>query len=412
MRTFRPQPKEAPEVTSEVNTAAATGTRLDEFLPFHRPHLGEEEIAEVVDTLRSGWLTMGPKTALFEEKFAAKVGASHAVAVASCTAALHLALDALELGPGDEVVTSTYTFTSTVASILYTGATPVLVDTEASYPNMDPGAVEKAITERTRVILPVHFAGAPCNLTRLGQLADDCGAVLLEDAAHALPASYAGRSIGSIGHATAFSFYAGKNITTGEGGMLTTDDDELAASVRMKRLHGISRDAWKRYTAEGSWYYEVETRGFKYNMTDIQAAIGIHQLDRIDGFDERRRRIVSIYDELLGGVPGLAVPNPPDRDACAWHLYVVRVEEDRLACTRSDIIEMLKADNIGTSVHFIPIHMHPFYAERLGCVRGDFPNATSAYHGAISLPLFPAMTDADATAVCASLRRIMEEQAR
>ncbi len=387
-------------------------TRLDEFLPFHRPYLGEEEVAEVVDTLRSGWLTMGPKTARFEEKFAARVGATHAVAVSSCTAALHLGLDALGVGPGDEVVTSPYTFTSTVASILYTGATPVLVDTQPGYPNIDPAAVERVLSSSTKVIVPIHFAGAPCDLECLQGLADTCGAVLLEDAAHALPASYGGRPIGSIGRATAFSFYAGKNMTTGEGGMLTTDDTELAQAVRSKRLHGISRDAWKRYAAEGSWYYEVETRGFKYNMTDIQAAIGIHQLDRIDEFDERRRRIVSIYDKLLGGVPGLDLPDPPYRDGCAWHLYVVHVDEEKLACTRSEVIEMLKADNIGTSVHFIPVHLHPFYRDKLGCSADDFPNATRAYAGAISLPLFPGMTEADAGAVCASLRRIMEEQAR
>ena len=395
---------------SKAGTTRVSSTRLDEFLPFHRPYLGEEEIAEVVDTLRSGWLTMGPKTARFEEKFAARVGAAHAVAVSSCTAGLHLTLESLGVGPGDEVITSPYTFTSTVASILYTGATPVLVDTEPGYPNIDPAAVERALSPRTKVILPVHFAGAPCDLTRLGHLADGQGAVLVEDAAHALPASYAGRRIGSIGHATVFSFYAGKNMTTGEGGMVTTDDVELAAALRSRRLHGISRDAWKRYTAEGSWYYEVEARGIKYNMTDIQAALGIHQLDRLDEFDERRRRIVSIYDGLLGGVPGLALPSPPDRDGCAWHLYVVRVDEEGLACTRSEIIEMLKADNIGTSVHFIPIHMHPFYRDRLGCSDGDFPNATAAYEGAISLPLFPAMTDAEAEAVCASLVRILAQQ--
>ena len=241
-------------------------TRLPEFLPFHRPYMGEEEIAEVIDTLKSGWLTMGPKTQKFEEKFARAVGAEHAVAVSSCTAALHLILASLGIGPGDEVITSPYTFTATVATILYTGATPVLVDTLPDYPNIDPRAVRAAVTPRTRAIVPVHFAGAPCDLDALSTIAADCGAALVEDAAHALPATYKGRKIGSlggVGHATAFSLYAGKNITTGEGGVIATNDGGLVDSLRRKRLHGISRDAWKRYSAEGTWYYQVEELGLQ-----------------------------------------------------------------------------------------------------------------------------------------------------
>ena len=274
-------------------------TRLAEFLPFHRPSIGDEEIAEVVDTLRSGWLTIGPKTQRFEEKFADYIGVDHAVAVSSCTAALHLSLEALGVGPGDEVIVSPYTFTATVAAIMYAGATPVLADTLPEYPNLDPAAAEAKVTSRTRAILPVHLGGAACDLDRITEIADACDAVVVEDAAHALPASYKGRRIGSISHATAFSFYAGKNITTGEGGMVTTNDKALAATLRKRRLHGMSRDAWKRYHSEGSWYYEVQERGFKYNMTDINAAIGLHQLDRIDGFHQRRLELVARYDELL-----------------------------------------------------------------------------------------------------------------
>jgi dTDP-4-amino-4,6-dideoxygalactose transaminase len=387
-------------------------TRLQEFLPFHRPHLGEEEISEVVDTLRSGWLTLGPKTQKFETKFAEAVGAEHAVAVSSCTAALHLALDAFGVGPGDEVVTSPYTFTSTVASILYVGATPVLADTLAEWPNLDPESVSRAVSDRTKVILPVHFGGAPCDMDAMESIARDCGATILEDAAHALPATYKGRTVGSIGKATAFSLYAGKNITTGEGGMLTTDDAEVASSVRQKRLHGISRDAWKRYTAEGSWYYEVESLGFKYNMTDINAAIGIHQLDRVEGFQDRRRKIVAHYDELFAGVPGIIRPEAPDSCESAWHLYVVRIDPGSVSISRNDVIEALKADNIGTSVHFIPVHHHPFYQERLGCSRDDYSNANRLYEQSISLPLFPTMTDADVEGVAHSLTRIVSENAR
>ena len=233
----------------EVESERMSETRLQEFLPFHRPYLGDEEISEVVDTLRSGWLTLGPKTLKFETKFAEAVGAAHAVAVSSCTAALHLTLDSLGVGPGDDVITSPYTFTSTVASILYVGATPVLADTGPEWPNIDPESISRCVTGRTKVIVPVHFAGAPCDMDAIADIARDCGANILEDAAHALPASYKGRKVGSIGTATAFSLYAGKNITTGEGGMLTTDDEQLADTVRRKRLHGISRDAWKRYTA-------------------------------------------------------------------------------------------------------------------------------------------------------------------
>ena len=389
-----------------------SATRWPEFLPFHRPYMGEEEIAEVIDTLKSGWLTMGPKTQKFEQKFAQMVGAEHAVAVSSCTAALHLALASLGIGPGDEVITSPYTFSATVATILYTGATPVLVDTLEDYPNIDPAAVRAAVTPRTRAIVPVHFAGAPCDLDALAAIADECGAALIEDAAHALPAAYKGRKIGSIGRAAAFSLYAGKNITTGEGGVLTTNDGTLVDSLRRKRLHGISRDAWKRYTAEGTWYYQVEELGFKYNMTDINAAIGLHQLDRLDEFHRRRLTLVALYDELLAEVPGVIRPRPPLDGECSWHLYVVGIDESRVRIGRNEVIDALRADNIGTSVHFIPIHHHSFYQRSLGCKKDQFPNATRHYERAISLPLFPTMQPAEVRGVAASLARIVGENLR
>jgi dTDP-4-amino-4,6-dideoxygalactose transaminase len=389
-----------------------SSTRRNEFLPFHRPSVGDAEIAEVVDTLRSGWLTMGPKTQRFEQAFAASLGVEHAVAVSSCTAALHLVLDALGVGPGDEVVTTPYTFTATVASILYTGATPVLVDTLPDDPNIDPEAVAARVGKRTKVILPVHFAGHPCDLDRLAQIADGCGAALVEDAAHALPTTYKGAMVGGIGRATCFSFYAGKNMTTGEGGMITTRDADLSDALRIRRLHGISRDAWKRYSAEGSWYYEVEALGFKYNMTDLNAAIGLHQLARLDEFQKRREQVVDLYDRHLADLPGLSLPKHPVDGKSAWHLYVVRIDPERLRVSRSEVIEMLKADNIGTSVHFIPAHLHPLYRERLGCQPGDFPNASRLYEGAISLPLFPSMSDEDVLDVCRSLTRIVRENPR
>jgi len=394
-------------MTTVTDTDADSPTRLPEYLPFHRPFLGDEEIAEVADTLRSGWLTMGPKTQRFEQKLADYLGAKHAVAVSSCTAALHLTLEALGIGPGDEVIVPPYTFTATVASVLYTGATPVLVDTLPDYPNIDPAQIDAHVTGRTRAIIPVHFAGAPCDLDRIGEIADRAGAAVVEDAAHALPASYRGRRIGAISRATAFSFYAGKNMTTGEGGVVTTDDDGLAAGIRTRRLHGISRDAWKRYSAEGSWYYEVEERGFKYNMTDINAAIGLHQLDRLDGFHQRRLELVALYDELLAPVEGVVRPRPAADVETAWHLYFIGLDPARLSCTRNEVIEMLAADNIGTSVHFIPAHYHRFYQERLGCRKEDFPHASRHYEGAISLPLFPSMADDDVRGVVRSLARIL-----
>ncbi|MFQ5353063.1 MAG: DegT/DnrJ/EryC1/StrS family aminotransferase [Candidatus Binatia bacterium] len=387
-------------------------TKLDNFLPFHRPFLGDEEIAEVVDTLRSGWLTMGPKTARFEEKFAELVGAKHAVAVSSCTAALHLSLEALGVGPGHEVITSPYTFPSTISAILYTGASPVLVDTLPDVPNLDPAAVAEGISERTRAILPVHIAGVPCDLDALRELARSSSATVVEDAAHALPSSYKGRRIGADGRAVAFSLYAAKNITTGEGGVLTTDDADVAEDVRVRRLHGISRDAWKRYTAEGSWYYEVTSLGFKYNMTDINAAIGIHQIDRVEGFHLRRCELARMYGDLLNAVPGIVVPAPCPWGETSWHLYIIRIDSDVVRCSRSQVIESLKEDNIGSSVHFIPAHYHPFFQRRLGYSRVDFPNASGLYESSISLPFFPSMGDDDVKAVARSLERIMRENLR
>jgi len=404
--------KTAASASNEGSGAVNSSTRLPEFLPFHRPSITEAEISEVVDTLRSGWLTLGPRTRRFEEQFAERVGAKRAVGVSSCTAGLHLTLVAMGVGPGDEVITSPYTFPSTVSSIIYTGATPVLVDTLADYPNIDPEAVAQKVSSKTKAIIPIHFAGAACDLDRIGEIAEAAGARILEDAAHALPTTYKGRTVGGISDAASFSLYAGKNMTTGEGGMVTTNDEGLADEVKCLRLHGISRDAWKRYTAEGSWYYEVSSLGFKYNMTDIAAAMGLHQLERLDEMQERRMQLIAAYDDVLRGIPGLILPRPADYTDSSWHLYVVRIDPDVIEAGRSAIIEELKADNIGTSVHFIPAHHHPFFQERLGHSEGDFPNATRLYETAISLPLFPDMEPAAVGQVAASLSRILEENRR
>jgi len=383
-----------------------------EFLPFHRPFIEADEIEEVADTLRSGWLTMGPKTLQFERDFAAYVGAPHAIAVSSATAGLHLAVDALGLQPGDEVITSPYTFTATAAVVLHAGARPVFADVDEATLAIDPDEVARRITPRTRALMPVHMAGHPCDMDALHALAERHGLAVIEDAAHALPARWRGRMVGTLSDLTVFSFYAGKNITTGEGGMMTTARPELAARLRTRRLHGISRDAWKRYTAQGSWYYEVEYPGFKYNMTDINAAIGLHQLRKADRFHGVRAAYAARYRAGLGDVPELVMPADAPGGGHAWHLFIVRVREERLRIGRDAVIEALRARNIGTSVHFIPLHLQPFYQRALGCGPDDFPRATAAYRGAISLPLYPRMTEDDVDDVVDAVREVIARHRR
>jgi dTDP-4-amino-4,6-dideoxygalactose transaminase len=381
-------------------------------VPFYRPDIGDEEIAAVVETLRSGWLTVGPQTQEFETAFARAVGASHAVAVSSCTAALHLALDALDLKDGDEVITSTLTFTATAASIVHAGGRPVLADCTADTLNIDPADVARKITPRTRALLPVHFAGHPAPMDDLLALARAHGLYVLDDAAHALPASDQGRRIGSIGDTTAFSFYATKNLTTGEGGMLTTADAALADRMRMRRLHGMSRDAWRRYSAEGSWRYDVTYPGFKYNMTDLAAAIGLVQLRRLPALHARRTRLAALYGELLADVPELVLPRTRPGVEAAWHLYVVRIRPERVTLNRDGLIEQLKAAGIGTGVHFIPLHELSYYRDTFGFRAEDFPVASATAETIVSLPLFTLMSDDDVAYVARTVRGILEANRR
>jgi perosamine synthetase len=379
---------------------------------FAEPYIGEEEIDAVVECMRSGWLTSGPRVMRFEEDFAAYVGARHAIAVNSCTAALHLALEAVGVGPGDEVITSAMTFTATAAVIEHLGAKPVLVDCETETLNLDPEEVDQAITPRTKAVLPVHFAGEPCDMDALEEIARKRKVAIVEDAAHALPARYHGRMVGTIGTATCFSFYVTKTITTGEGGMITTDDAELGERMRLMRLHGMNRDAWKRYAKGGSWSYEVVEAGFKYNLTDLAAAIGIEQLKRSDAFQARRRELAALYTEAFDGVPGLHVPETRDADAHAWHLYVLRIVPSMLKIDRDRFIQELAARNILASVHFIPLHLHPHYRDTYGYKRSDFPRAASAFERVISLPLHPRMTDDDAREVIRVVRGLAEAHRR
>ncbi len=376
------------------------------FLPYCLPLIGEEEISEVADSLRSGWVTTGPKVKRFEQEFAGYVGAKHAIAVNSCTAALHASLAALDISPGDEVIVPTLTFCATANVVVHLGATPVIVDVDRNF-QMSAEVVGRAITRRTKAIVPVHYAGQACCLQEILRLAESHGIPVVEDAAHAAGADYKGTKIGSHGRAVCFSFYATKNMTTGEGGMITTHDDTLAQRLRLLALHGMSHDAWKRYTDAGSWYYEVLEPGYKHNMTDIQAALGIHQLRRLDGFIRRRQEIAAMYNTAFSDLPEILLPaRLPGRNHI-FHLYPIRLQAGLLSLNRSEFIEQLRSRNIGASVHFIPLHRHPFYRERYGYSAEQFPVAEEIYQGLLSLPLYPKMTDEDANDVVAAVREIV-----
>lgn len=379
-----------------------------EFLPFAVPHITQAEIDEVVDTLRSGWLTTGPKTKRFEREFARKVDAPYAVALNSATAAMHLALDAIGLQPGDEVIVPVYTFTASAEVVVYFRARPVLVDVDPVTCNLDPAQLERSITPRTRAIIVVHIAGLPADMDSILSVARAHHLPVIEDAAHAFPSKYRGRVIGSMSDLTAFSFYATKTLATGEGGMLTTANAQYAERASMMSLHGISRDAWKRYSAEGSWYYEVIRAGYKYNMTDIAAALGLQQLARCDWLLGRRQTIAKRYTEAFSQWPELESPPDPAHVEHAWHLYMLRLHLERLTITRDGFIQELARANIGASVHFIPLHLHPFYRETYRLRPGDFPRALDAYQRVISLPIYPGMSDSDVEDVITAVGSIVE----
>lgn len=375
-------------------------------IPFFRPAIDEEDVAAVAETLRSGWLTSGPNVREFERELAAYTGARFVNAVNSCTAALHLCLRAWGIGPGDEVVVPVYTFSATATVVVHTGARPVLVDVRESDANLDPDAFERAITPRTRAVIPVHFAGEPCAMDAILGIARAKGIRVLEDAAHAIGSRYRGRMVGTIGDATAFSFYATKNMTTGEGGALATDDEALSERVRVLTLHGMTKDAWNRYDAGGSWRYDIVEFGFKDNLTDLAAALGRRQLAKLERLTEARTRAAMRYFANLRDEPLLRLPAFDEANRHAWHLFVVRLDTERSPVGRDEVIRQLAARGVGTSVHFIPLHYHSAY-RRLGWQPGDFPVAERIFEGAISLPLFPSMTDAEVDTVCEALREIL-----
>jgi len=379
------------------------------YIPFHRPSIGAEESEAVQRVLSSGWLTTGPVALEFEKQFAAYVGCKWAVAVNSCTAALQLALDAIGLQPGDEVLVPSYTFTSTGEVVTYFGARPVLCDSLHGGFNIDPEDAERRVTEKTRAIIPVHIAGHPSDLGAIQNLAGRYGLHVIEDAAHALPASYQGRRIGTISELTAFSFYTTKTITTGEGGMLTTNNDEYAERAKLMRLHGIGRDAWKRYARAGSWFYEVHEAGYKMNLPDLLAALGVAQLKKADKFWQRRRQIAAYYQEKFSQFEELELP-PCESNGIqdAWHLFILRLRPEFLAVNRDEFIEELKAVGIGTSVHFIPLHRHPFYVREYGCTPRNFPHAENSYSRCVSLPIYPDLSEAEQERVVKSVLLLVE----
>lgn len=374
----------------------------ENFLPYNLPLIDESEINEVVDTLKSGWITTGPKTKRFEEEFKGYIGAKHAIAVNSCTAGLHLSLIASDIGPGDEVITTPLTFCATVNVIEHCGATPVLVDIDEKTFNIDVTKIEEKITPKTKAIMPVHFAGQSCEMDEIKKIAKKYNLLVIEDAAHSVGTEYKGQKIGKDSYSACYSFYATKNLATAEGGMIVTNNDNLAEKLRILSLHGISKDAWKRYTSEGNWYYEVIYPGFKYNMTDIQAALGIHQLKKLDNFNNVRAQYAKIYNESFSDISGIILPQEYIQ-GMVWHLYCLRLQD----FPRDKFIEKMKEYNIGTSVHFIPIHNHPYYKNKYNFQQNDFPVVNKIFNEIVSLPLYPKMTKEDVNYVVNVTRNII-----
>lgn len=382
------------------------------FLPFHVPQIGEEEIEAVVRTMRSGWLTTGPRAHEFEERFAEFIGAPHVHAVNSGTAGLHLALEAIGLQEGDEVLVPTMTFAASAEVVRYLRAKPVLVECRPDTLNIDPDLAERAITSRTKAIVPVHVAGQPCEMDRILEIAGRHDLKVIEDAAHALPARYRGKRIGTVGDITCFSFYATKTLTTGEGGMVASANEDYAERMRIMSQHGISRDAWNRDATERSWHYDIVHSGFKYNMSDIAAAMGLEQLKKCARFGEVRRGHAELYTAGFADVPEITTPYVSPDVEHAWHLYLIQIELERLRIGRDEFVALLRDQNVGCSVHFIPLHLHPYYRDTCGYRPADFPNAWRACQRLISLPIYPAMSEQDVQDVIDAVTHIVEGHRR
>lgn len=404
------RPKSGSSIKSGSSTQSGSSTKSgifiqrDEFLPFFKPDIGQAEIEAVTDVLQSGWLTYGPKTHEFGDACADYLNVKHAIPVASATAGLFLGLRILEVGPGDEVILPSLTFISTLTAVIHAGARPVLVDITPDHLGLDPVAIEEAITPRTKVIIPVHLAGHPCRVADILDIAERHGIRVMEDAAHSFGAEFSGRRIGSFGDLTVFSFYATKCITTGDGGLVTTHDDQLAAKMRLLSFHGLDNNAWQRYGDKGRWYYEVLEPGFKMHLGDPASALGLVQLSRCDEFMARRTELVSRYNQAFAGLPGLIIPQEATWARHAWHLYVLRVDPEVVAEGRDGIIADLTANQVGSSVHFIPLHRHPAFTHLAAEFGPSLPETDKYFDEAVSLPLFPGMSDADADDVITVVR--------
>jgi dTDP-4-amino-4,6-dideoxygalactose transaminase len=383
----------------------------DDYLIFGSPQLLEAEIDEVMETLRSAWIGTGPRVGRFEEAFRSYIGARHAIAVHSCTAALHLAMVALDLGPEDEVIVPAMTFASTANTVVHAGAVPVLADVDRETMCVTADEIERRATDRTRAVIPVHFAGRPCDIVEIVELAGKLGLAVIEDCAHAIETLIGDRHAGTFGDFAAFSFYATKNVATGEGGMVTTASEEHAARIKRLALHGLSADAWKRFSDEGFKHYEVVEPGFKYNMMDLQAAIGVHQLARVEENLRRREEIWAVYDEAFADLPVVPIPAAAPGTRHARHLYTLLVDLDRMTGSRDDVLTALHNEKIGTGVHYRALHLHPYYRDTFGYSRGDFPNAEWISDRTLSLPLSPKLTDADVESVVLAVSRTLSRLA-
>jgi UDP-4-amino-4,6-dideoxy-N-acetyl-beta-L-altrosamine transaminase len=380
----------------------------DEFLPYGTQWLDDNEINEVVDSLKSNWITTGPKMRKFEEKFKNFKGSKYAVAVNSGTAALHVSTSSINIKPGHEVITTPMTFVASANSVVYRGGTPVFADIKKDTYNIDPKEIEKKITENTKAILPVHFSGQPCDMDEICEIANDHDLYIIEDAAHAIDAEYKGKKIGTIGDLTTFSFHPVKNITTAEGGMVTTDDDELYEKMLMFRTHGISKDAVKRFGKEGDFYYDMQFLGYRYNLSELHSALGIHQLDKLESYQKRRRAIIKIYEKELQNIEEITLPIVKKDIIHSWHLYILQLNLEDLNVDRDQIFKALRAENIGVNVHYIPVHYHSFYQNKFGLKKGILPNVEWLYPRLLTIPLFPKMSDDDVYDVINALEKVIK----
>jgi dTDP-4-amino-4,6-dideoxygalactose transaminase len=382
---------------------------MKKYIHFAQPLFGTEEKKEVIKAMDSGWVTLGPGTKSFEEEFAKYTGAKYAVGLSSCTAALHLALIAAGVGPGDEVITTIFTFAASINPVLILGGKPVLVDIDEKTMNIDENLIEEKITKKTKVIMPMHYGGYPCNMDAIRKIAKKHKLIIIEDAATAIGASYKGKKIGNIGDMTCFSFHPIKNMSTGDGGMVTTNNQSYAERLMLLRLHGMSKEAWKRHTAAGSWKYDIVEPGFKYNMTDIQAALGRVQLKRLDGFVKTRKQYAKIFDRELAKIPEITIPVHSENSGTAYNLYTIKIDTTNLTVSRDEIVELLKQEQIGVSVYYIPLYEFSYFQKNLKLKKKDFPNAEKVYQSMMSLPLYPKMNLKDINRVIKTLSDIIKK---